>query len=87
MTEDEQEKLLAELEIYRGLMAEAQKPKRWDLVIADWLGKFIAYSGIVAILWVSWNHSLVKLWPSIPETTPFQMAGLWLISLFLLHRD
>jgi polyferredoxin len=88
MTEDQEQKLLEELQIYRNLVAEAQKKsKRWDIILADYLGKFIAYSLIVFILWVSWNWSLVKLWPSIPETTPLQMAGIWILAVLLLKRD
>jgi hypothetical protein len=55
--------------------------------LADYLGKFIAYSLIVAVLWVSWNYSLIKLWPIIPETTPLQMAGIWILAVLLLKRD
>jgi polyferredoxin len=88
MTEDQEQKLLEELQIYRNLVAEAQqKSKRWDIVLADYLGKFIAYSLIVAVLWVSWNYSLVKLWPAIPEVTPFQMAGLWILAIILFKRN
>ena len=88
MTDDEQEKLLAELQIYRELVAEAQaKSKRWDIVLADYLGKFVAYSLIVALLWVSWNWALIKVWPIIPETTFLQMAGLWYLAVVFLKRD
>jgi TRAP-type mannitol/chloroaromatic compound transport system permease small subunit len=88
MTEDQERKLLDELNLYRNLIAEAEKKsKRWDVILADWLGKFVAYALIIMVLWVCWNYSLVKLWPIIPETSPLQMAGLWYLVVVLLKRD
>jgi polyferredoxin len=88
MTEDQEQKLQAELEFYRGLIAENEKKsKRWDTIAANWLGQFVAYSLIVFLLFLSWNWALVQIWPNIPEVTFIQMAGLWYLSSVLLKRD
>lgn len=82
------EKQYEELEEYRKMFKEAQnKEEQWDAKLARFLGTFIAYAGIVLILWACWNYSLVVLWPQIPQITPLQMAGLWYLVSVFMKRD
>lgn len=87
MSEDLNQQDREELELYRQILAESQlKKKNWQDTLCQYLGKFIGYSCVVAVLWVCWNWSLVKLWPQIPEITPLQMAGLWYLISVLTKR-
>jgi polyferredoxin len=87
MNEEQLEKDLQELELYRKIIKEsANKKQTWQNKLMEWLGSFIAYGTITLLLWVCWNWSLVKLWPQIPEITPLQMAGLWYLTSVLFKR-
>lgn len=52
----------------------------------DYLGQFIAYALIIMLMWVCWNFALVPVFPAVPATTIFQMAGIWYLSAVLLKR-
>jgi len=73
-------------ELFAKYKKETKEPQTLSDRLMNYLGQFVAYLLIIAVMFVCWNHALVAVFPVVPNANFFQVAGLWYLSAVLLKR-